>query len=190
MASVAAGSDIVVRCTPIALDRTLTVLLVAPDGTPAPDVAVGVTGPNGAVVPGMFPTTDDDGRVVFTDLPARSLRISAYPQSRGFLGPEYVDVLPDGQELRLVCRTASRTTGTVVDRAGTAQPHGSVRALRHGEFVASGSVDREGRFVLLLPEADVAPVRVVVDHNNDGAPEATLDDVMPGTEGLRLVLTE
>jgi protocatechuate 3,4-dioxygenase beta subunit len=185
---VAAGSDVTVQCARVALDRKLTVLVVSPSGEAVPKASVGVLGPNGSVLPGVWPQTDDRGRVTIRDLPARELRIHVSLISAEFCEPAAVAVLPDGQELRLVCRPATRTAGAVVDRNGTPLPWGSVRAEREGEAVASGRIDREGRFVLLLPESDTLPIRVVVDRNGDGAPEAALDGVVPGSEGLRLVV--
>ncbi|MCE9637405.1 MAG: sigma-70 family RNA polymerase sigma factor, partial [Planctomycetes bacterium] len=180
---VAAGADIVVRCTRVALDRTLTIVVVSPQGDPVPKASVNLFG-------GVNPQTDDAGRVAFKDLPARNLTVRVFMQSSDFLAPAPVDVVPDGQELRLVCRSATRITGTVVDKAGTPQPWGSAHAERRGEGVAWSQVGQDGRFALLLPDTDTLSVRVVVDRSGDSTPEATLDDVAPGTQDVLLVVTK
>ena len=99
-----------------------------------------------------------------------------------------MSVVPDGQELRLVCRTATRITGVVVDKSGTPLPYGSAGAVRDEEYVAGAQIDGEGRFTLLLLDTDTLPVRVVIRRDSDETPEAKLDGVAPGTRDLRLVV--
>lgn len=188
LAGVEPGADVALRCTRIALDRALVVVVVSPQGDPVPKASIGITGPNGPIGQGVWPRTDDAGQLRLAELPARSLQVHVSVDSAEYLGPASVTVVPDGQELRLVCRAASRITGCVVDKSGTALPWGSARAERGGEGVSWAQVDREGRFALLLPETDTLPVRVVIERTNDDTPEATQDGVAPGTQGLRLVV--
>jgi RNA polymerase sigma factor (sigma-70 family) len=187
---VAAGADVVVRCTRVAQDKTLTVVVVTPNGDPVAGASVGVLGPNVTVSKGVWPRTDEAGRVAFKDLPARSLRVHARVESAEFREPSPATVVPEGQELRLVCRMATRITGVVVDKSGRPLPHGSARATRDEEYVTSAQIDSEGRFTLLVLDTDTLPVRVVIERDVDQTPEATLDGVAPGSRDVRLVVDE
>jgi RNA polymerase sigma factor (sigma-70 family) len=181
------GADLVVRCTRVAMDRRLVVLVVTPSGEPVARAAVGWHCANGTHTAGMYPTTDAAGRVLLENLPARELTLQASVDSTEFVQPLRATVVPEGQELRLVCREASRITGVVVGEDGSPLPHGSARAKRQGEFIAYAQIHADGRFTLLLPLEDTAPVRVEIERNNDDTPDAALDAVAPGTQDVRLV---
>lgn len=185
---IAPGADVTVRCTRVALDRSLTVVVVSPRGEPVEQAWVSLHSRSGSYPRGPYAQADAAGRVVLRDLPAREMSLIVTVHSSEFVEPVRAQVTPDGQEMRVVCRTASRTAGVLVDAAGTAVRGGMVRAERRGEFVAYAQVAGDGRFVLLLPESDTAPIRLVVDRDNDGTPEASRDDVVPGTQDVRLVV--
>lgn len=185
---IAPGADLVVRCERVARDRKMTVIVVSPQGVPVEGATVHVS-------PGFTSTatakTDASGRAPLLDLPACELNVVVWVQSREFIAPSDVTAVPQGQDLRLVCRTATNITGTIVGEDGAALPSGMVNALRDGKIVGSAQVDGEGRFALLLPSDETAPVRLQLRRStgsNPGPPEAVLDGVAPGTQGVRLVV--
>jgi protocatechuate 3,4-dioxygenase beta subunit len=183
---VAPGADLVVRCERVAKDRKLNVLVVSPQETPFEGATVFVSTSSGFRASAK---TDAKGCATFENLAARELSVSVWFRGGEFLPPAAVKAVPQGQDLRLVCRAASKITGSVAGEDGAAQPGGMVQAFRDGAAVGYAEVDREGRFTLLLPSGETAPVRLQL--NRSGAnkpPEAVLDGVAPGTQDVRLVV--
>jgi hypothetical protein len=64
-----------------------------------------------------------------------------------------------------------------------------VQALRDGRPVGWSPVDREGRFTVLLPAEETAPVKLQLSRTSgEKQPEVVLENVLPGTQDVRLVV--
>ncbi len=181
------GADVLLRCSPLHTERSVTILVVSPEGLPVPDAGVYVQ--RGTAWSQRY-STDATGHAVIERLPEWEIQVYvSQPAEADFLPPPAATVVPNGQVLRLVCRPASLITGTVVGRDGSPLPY-SVNATRAGERVAVARMQPRGRFVVLLPIGETEPVRLEVDLDMDGTPELVLDDVAPGTENVRLIEME
>jgi hypothetical protein len=132
--------------------------------------------------------TDAAGRATFENLPARELNVSVNFAPVDYLPPGPAKATPAGQELRLVCRTATRITGVVVDGDGRPLPLSAVSAVRGDAHAGWAQVDKDGRFTMLLPSDETAPVRLEIDRDHDGKIDASLDGVLPGAQDVRLVV--
>lgn len=183
---IAAGADVVVECTRGATDRKLSVVVVSPQGEPVEGAWVNATWGGGSQSRRV--KTDAEGRASFDALPAREITVGVSVQSKEFLRPDGVAVVPGGQELRLVCRAASRITGFLADEKGRAVAGIDVEALRDGRQVGRALTDAEGKFVLLLPVTDTTLVRLYVDRNRDDTPDVIVDGVAPGTQDVPLII--
>jgi hypothetical protein len=174
-----------VRCERAARDRKLPVLVCSPQDTPVAGAKVFLSTDTGQR---ETATTDEAGRALFANLAAREFGVSVSFQDRDYVPPAPTRIVPDGQELRLVCRTATRITGTVVGEDGTVVAAGSITATRGGRFAGWAVVDSEGRFTLLLPSEETAPVRLEVGRRPPGGSAPSLDGVFPGTQDVRIVV--
>lgn len=66
---------------------------------------------------------------------------------------------------------------------------GGIQALRDGKYVSSAQVDLEGRFTLLIPSEETAPVRLqLIRTGGNKAPDVILDGVLPGTQDVRVLV--
>jgi hypothetical protein len=105
-------------------------------------------------------------------------------------GTRPVKLVPEGQEIRLVCRAAVWTKGKVVDENGVAVSYGSLRVVRGGDVIQQSGGAVGGVFWINTPADEPAAFRVEVDIDGDGSFETKLDGVRPGTQGVRVVATK
>jgi carboxypeptidase family protein len=183
---VAPGANLVVRCERTQRDRKLTVVVVTAEDAAIEGASVNVSSAMGLR---LSATTDGSGIATFENLPAVELDVNAWFQGRDVLPPVGARAVPAGQELRLVCRVASRITGLVVGEDGTVSGSGYVQAFRDARVVGLAQVDSGGKFTLLLPVEDTAAVRLELTRTpGNKSPDAVLDAVAPGTQNVRLVV--
>lgn len=152
------------------MDGSITVRLLAPDGTPLAGEGVMTNPPGGRRW--ITETTDTAGRAHFTGLPRIEL---------GFLGrwlpgtdpegaasyrypaPRVVRAVPEGQEIVLQCPEAATITGAFVDADDTPRAGALVSAfLDSGLGVANARTDADGRFCLLVPADELGSYTIRV----------------------------
>jgi RNA polymerase sigma-70 factor (ECF subfamily) len=185
--NVSAGmSGVEIRCTRIAGGRELKVRVTTPDGKPLVGARVFVAGQSGAR--GASAKTGSDGRGTASNLTARPYRVQVVPQD-GWIGPEPVEVIPDGQEIALTMRAAARITGVVVFSDGSPVPNASLMVYR-GETPAFGAnADEKGEFTALVPLEDAGPFALKTSGQDKIGPyRGETAGVRGGQTGVRIVV--
>lgn len=160
---VAAGTrGVVIRARRVAVDRTLRVQVVDPDGN-------GVAGAR-LVVPEMAAQanrearTGDDGYLNLEALPAAPFDVAvqnARAWRAKWAAPHPVRVVPAGQEIVLRFRATVAVTGRVLLPDGSPYRH-LVELWRDRTFLASARTDESGAFRVPVPADEPGPVRVQV----------------------------
>jgi hypothetical protein len=173
-------------CRRVATDRKLTVVVVSPTGAPVANAFVFVNWSGGNAPRAQ---TDASGRAEFGNLPACEVMVTAGPAITGdLMGALPARTVPDGQEIRLVCRATIVTKGKIVDERGVAFSGGSLRVVRGGGVICQMHVAAGEVFWIHTEADDTTPLRLEVDHDGDGSFETTLDGVRPGTQDVRVVV--
>lgn len=149
-APVAAPADgVVVELSEIAVDRRLTVRVELTDGRPAENAHVFLT----RFAAGQISAdANDEGIAIFEGLAAESVRLSA---DRDDLGadeaiPAPVEVLPDGQVVRLRFRTTRVHEGSVLTADGRAAGGATIEAIASDGSEFGAVADAEGQFKIPL----------------------------------------
>ncbi len=136
------------------MDRALTVRVLDPEGRPVKGAMV-QTQPGAARL-----TTDEDGSVKLTELPARELKLFAshFRERKRWFAPVPRTVVPNGQTITLQMRRAVAIRGVLryPDKTPVA---GAMLLGRSGDMHFNTLSDREGRFTLYGPEG-VNPIEV------------------------------
>jgi hypothetical protein len=152
---VAPASGLRILLREIPMDRSLSVLVQGPDGTPAPGITVTL---GGAGVPSdaEMLTTDEQGRVSVAGLTAETVRVVALrPQTSAFpedtLAFEAVTLVPDNQEMILRFRRGVFITGVLLDPEGRPVEGAIVVAVCNPEMSGWGRSDEGGRFRIAVP---------------------------------------
>ncbi len=157
----------------------LRVVVLGPDGTPAPDVQVYVR-VAGRNVAGANRRTGADGRAAFEGLPESGGVLFATPlgESKGHERwlPVAVPIRPHGEEVTLHLREARVVHGVVRAADGTPARGAVVSVLKNGDPAPPIEADPEGRFVLLLDPADVSSVRLSAATAEARSPWVDLPD--------------
>ncbi len=145
-----AGSrDVVVRAAAPRRDATVTVRVLAPDGTPLAGARVSYQRP--PPDERVTAETGADGRATLTKLPAAEISVYAFVDAPklGFVHPQQVTVTPAGQEIEMRCREAVRLKGIVVDPEGKPT---SAQVFVRSEGSFHGLTGTDGRFEILVPK--------------------------------------
>ena len=118
----APAEGITIQTHTISYDRSLTVLVLDPDGEPAPAVLAMVS--ERMLTPDMNPPqTDEEGRILFEDLPSEPIMVHAFksldsPLPEDVLPSKPKEVVPEGQERPAVGRPLSRTRKDILTPRG------------------------------------------------------------------------
>ncbi len=178
------GSDVVLRCEPVAWDRQLVVVVQSQDGDPAAGMLVLVEGAAGQVTRGR---TGAAGRVTIDGLPPRSVQVSvqALGDAAVLLPPRPVWAMPAGQEIVVECSPAVPLRGIALDAEGR-PASGDVCCLLDGGFVSQSPVEADGSFAVPVPVDEAGPFRVELLSRFQRV-VAAADDVRPGGPEVRLV---
>jgi hypothetical protein len=184
-------TDLVLRAVPVRTGLSLRVRVTGADGRPCSGQTV--MGLRNGTFGGLVVRTDADGVAVFADLDERPLRLRVPASSRGTLTPG-VDVVPADQEVILALEPSARIVGKVQRGAGA--PGGEVRVAlgRSGTIVATTLVPAESdSFEFWVPDETGAQYAVEATlfsaDGGDQAARGVAEDVAPGTDDLRIVLT-
>ena len=144
------AQDVTLRARPVSTRRTLKVTVLAPDGQPMQDVAVGVAGLATTV------KTDADGSVRLGSLPALPLTVTVAHEpttTQPWLVPATDIEEPKGQRIEIRLTEGAPIEGRLL------LPNGA--PAKGGEILLRGTppapparlpVDREGRFFLVVPK--------------------------------------
>ena len=183
------ATGVEIRCRRIATGRSLRVLVTTPDGKPASNAKVFVTTERGG--DRKLVTTDAEGRATAEKLTARPYRVQVAPLG-DWLGPDPVEVVPQGQEVAITLLASARISGVVVFADGRNAVSATVLVWRAGQVVASSrsmATDEKGEFTVLVPEGDAGPFSLKAwGQDNDGGYLGETPDVRPGESGVRIVV--
>jgi hypothetical protein len=190
---VAAGTrDVVIRARRVAVDRTLRVRVVDPDGNGVAGAWIGV--PPIASRANREARTGDDGYVELVALPAARFSFvvqNAHGWRAKWARPHAVEVVPEGQEIVLRFRATVPVTGHVLLPDGSPYRY-SVEVWRDDTFLAFGLADESGRFCVPVPADEPGPVRVQVRpwqfERHRGLATAVVDGVEPGGPDVEIRL--
>jgi RNA polymerase sigma-70 factor (ECF subfamily) len=182
----AGAQDIVLVASAVPRDRTLSVRVLLPDGTPVAGARVWARE--------EFAMTDAEGRCTFTGLSALETQVGALrpDNSEGppiaFPRPE--TVVPEGQEIVLRFRTASPIEGVLYGPDGTPAAGVPVLLKRGSGLVVTTGTGPEGRFSLIVAADEEGPLAIDAQRSTGGSKilRAYLEGVRPGDRGLRLEL--
>jgi hypothetical protein len=145
----AGASGIRLRARDVARDRTLRVVVVAPDDRPVSGATVAWV-PRGGGEP-VEAVTGAKGAARLTGLPAHEIAINLrLPASATFLPHRPSRLVPGGQEATLRCHEAVRIVGLVLAPQGGAAA-GAVLVADNGEEEFATQTDAQGRFEVLIP---------------------------------------
>lgn len=164
----AGRTDVVVVARPERRDRTVTVLVLSPDGDPLEDIPVQLSG---TLRERVRARTRKDGRAEFARLVHRSY--SAWvdpPESRRseWLPMQSPSFLPAGQEIAVRLRRAAEITGTVVLSDGSPAPRAHVTFMADTNSTRQTvSADASGRFLLRVDAALPLPWRLTATLGQD-----------------------
>ncbi len=170
----AGTTDVRVEMSLPVMDGTITVLLLAPDGTPLANEKIMTNPPGGRRW--VRQETDATGRAHFTGLPRVDLDFFGYWLSGAsggacisdrYAAPSPARGVPDGQEIVMQLEAAAEITGTFVDTDGTPISGARVTA-RSGLVFANAVTDRDGRFLLLVRASQAGPYRLDVRWKGPG----------------------
>jgi hypothetical protein len=186
----AEGVEIIVK--PSALDATLGVLVLGPDGKPVPNVTVAAYGSGGSAPDPAV--TGEDGRAELTGLPRSVVTVIA--RSSATEGPlkdaqSHVtqQVIPAGQEIVLQFARALVITGIAVDPAGEPIQGGMVQAWSGGQVRDTASIFPGGTFRLRV--TDTGPYRLVAtryDEKGKATAAGSLEGITAPAEGITIIL--
>lgn len=177
---------------PSAFDGTVTVLVLDPDGNPAPGVAVRAYHAASGRTPPQI-TTGADGRAELTGLPRSQITISAYHGYR--TGPlkdavtsVFEQVTPEGQEVILQFTVGLAIEGVVIDEEG--QPilgAGVVARSGQGAAVSTGT-QADGSFRLMVP--DEGPYVIEASRYGEGGVtgSGSVADVIAPSSGITITI--
>jgi hypothetical protein len=181
------AENLELKLSKAATDRTLTVRVEDPDGGPL----------EGAYVFALRARakTDGDGRVELTNLPARAIQVQASltGDQRGFVPPEPLDVVPDGQEVVLRFTRGVALHGIVLQPDGM-PAQGCEVFVRigavGGRYVATVRSDTAGGFTVYIPPHPTEDIFAwAVHRQKDGtASHAPLQKVDPAGGLIELKL--
>jgi len=188
------AEGLVLRLDEIARDRALAVRVVGPDGTPFEGVGVFVKIPPPGLASIAQTLTESGGVARFADLPATEVEIACKlpatpaPGNSGWIEPEPVTLVPDGQEIVLTLRLGTHLAVTVVDGGGATVPGAVVRAVTSTGRRIHSSVE-EGPIAIFLLPGETADL--TVSGRVDGIRCAAEAKAVPANAGtVRLVLEE
>jgi hypothetical protein len=149
---VAPSEGVTVRAERLAADRSLTVRVLRPDGSPVSGAPVTLAaaasrpGPGTAIRRG---TTDAGGRMRFEGLTPQPLRVEVGRTTGPLAVPEPARVVPDGGEIVLRMRPGAAFRGVVQDADGRPVEGADVRLfLLSGMPLDQARSDANGRFTL------------------------------------------
>jgi RNA polymerase sigma-70 factor (ECF subfamily) len=180
----ASSGEVVLRCRPVATGKSMSVRVLAADGTPIVDAKVHLWAWT-TKVPDV--PTGDDGVARFTDLVAREFSVTV-DVGNGRYGPRGIRAVPDGQEVIARLPAVRVFTGEVVWESGEDAAQASVVAIRDGKLVWLATADAAGRFALEVPADEPGPYTLRVSAMRGTAlVQATLGAVRPG-DTIRVVL--
>ena len=160
----APSEDVELILERVATDRSLRVRCETPDGAPAEGVTVSILPGSSRRVELRTSSTNAEGLVEWTGLPATECLVSTYPptpenpeESLWINAPPQV-CTPDGQEITFVYRLGIQTPVEVVDASGSrvsmAQISYETDRGRRGSLHT-----RDGTGILLLEEGETATLR-------------------------------
>jgi RNA polymerase sigma-70 factor (ECF subfamily) len=180
----APAKDVVIRCARVATDRTLSVKVTTPDGSPVGGADVVVRSRAGGER--RTATTDAQGVARFDGLPARPRLVTAN-ETGAWARSTDVAATPDGRQVVVALRAAAEIRGVVVD-ANDAPAHATVTALVGDAVAATATASDDGRFVLHVPVEVRGPF--VVEARDGGKRPRTgeTEDVAPGASDVRVRL--
>jgi RNA polymerase sigma-70 factor (ECF subfamily) len=190
LAGIAPGTrDVVLRCERVARDRTLRVLVVAPDGTPVTDAPFwyatgGATG-QGTMA---FAKTGREGRATLTGLTPDELALSTMISGEWYASVEQ-RAKPDGGEVTLAYRRAIVVAGTAAWPDGSVPKKCDARLCRGEVSMCGNDTDASGRFRLLAPAGEAGPYVVVVSGMDEkGRFEGRSEGLAGAASDVRVVL--
>jgi hypothetical protein len=183
---VAAGtSGVVLRARRVPKDRTLSVVVVDPDGSPLPGAFVAVA----LRVVVQMRNADADGRCRLEGLPGRELSVAAWSLGGDVHATSRpVSMVPNGQEIVVRLRRANPVRVVLVDASGAAV---SVRgvyvsARAGGSSGAWARSDESGRLVLSIPADEPGLWRLEAREDPDGTVLGADDVSVPTAREVRL----
>jgi hypothetical protein len=189
--AVGGTTEVVVRAQRVALDRSLVVRVVAPDGKGVEGMQISLDARGFRAEKPLV--TDAKGRVELSGLPAGEIHVGlamgrapapwAMPKSTS------AQVVPNGQEVVFTLRETRVIRGSILMPDGTGAATG-VRAWRGEQYVASAISEKDGTFMLYVPADEPEPVRVESHVEGKGAPglRGEVTGVAPGAEGITILL--
>ncbi len=198
--TVPAGTrNVVLKARALAIDRTLTVKAIGPDGTPIE--GVGIVASPWVECPREPPQTDAEGMVVLEGLPATRVQISIFvkhphAQARRLAPPQPEWVTPRGQTIELQWKRPAPVSGVVLlPDSRPAKVRIALMANDSGQVVATGVTDAKGQFEVIVPAGEHESLVLVIEPSANRNDPVYADlrpvrrtDIRPGTAGIRVQL--
>ncbi len=165
---------LVLRTRPAALDRSLSVRVIGPDGEPIGGAEVRAWLMSSGAV-GRAATTGRTGRAELSGLPARALLVQAKlppddPRRALWVGGEASGVHPDDATVELRFAEGVAVRGRALDASGAAVADADVAIYARHRLVASAKTDADGRFALALAEVPAEGVYLFAYRSVAGLP--------------------
>jgi hypothetical protein len=182
----ASSGEVVLRCRPVSTGKSMSVRVLAADGTPVAGATVGLAAWNRRTrIPDA--TTGPDGVARFVNLVGREVRVRVTPEP-GRAEPREVRAVPDGQEVVARFPAVRVVEGEVVWESGGSAAGAWVMALRDGKQVMNVVADAAGRFRFEVPADDPGPYGLQIGaRRGDTSAREALGAVRPG-DAIRVVL--
>jgi len=162
--AVAGAKDLVLRARPLTFERTLSVRVLQPDGSPLPGAQVFLRDARGGLVPGANVLTDKEGIAALKGLPDGDVSVWAkpvrLPKAEDWMEASLYPLLAEGQTVTLKFREGLRVRGEVTSTDGEPVTEAYVSAYKGGDMLANVQTDPEGIFSLLVPADTQMPLRL------------------------------
>lgn len=184
----AGATDVRIRSTALASDRSLTVRVLDPAGRPVAKVGINLDPAPTTRAPRF---TGSDGTLEIKGLRDIETKVSlsfGSTREQPWCSPPARTLVPTGQtiEMRLVAGTTIE--GTLLDERGKPMAIGGVYLHIADKLVSWAKVDGEGRFVAVVHPDETRPVKLQAYKHVAGgqALRASAENVLPGATNVVL----